>query len=64
MAAGKFSFMDIMNAQSKAQTETQVTEYTEIWLNPCDVKESESNFYSQENIQELADSIENELNRA
>ena len=57
MAAGKFSFMDIMNAQSKAQTETQVTEYTEIWLNPCDVKESESNFYSQENIQELADSI-------
>ena len=57
MAAGKFSFMDIMNAQSKAQTETRVTEYTEIWLNPYDVKESESNFYSQENIQELADSI-------
>lgn len=57
MVARKFSFMDIMNAQSKAQAETQVTEYTEIWLNPCDVKESESNFYSQENIQELADSI-------
>ena len=57
MAAGKFSFMDIMNAQSKVQAAGAVSEYTEIWLNPFEVKESESNFYSQENIQELADSI-------
>ena len=57
MAAGKFSFMDIMNAQSKAQAAGEVTDYTEIWLNPLEVKPSESNFYSQENIQELADSI-------
>lgn len=32
-------------------------EYREIWLNPRDVKPSESNFYSQENIEELADSF-------
>jgi ParB/RepB/Spo0J family partition protein len=57
MAAGKFSFMDIMNAQSKAQAAGEVSDYTEIWLNPLAVKPSESNFYSQENIQELADSI-------
>lgn len=57
MAAGKFSFMDIMNAQSKAQATGEVSDYTEIWLNPLEVKPSESNFYSQENIQELADSI-------
>ena len=57
MAAGKFCFMDIMNAQSKAQAAGEVTDYTEIWLNPLEVKPSESNFYSQENIQELADSI-------
>lgn len=57
MAAGKFSFMDIMNAQSKAQATGEVSDYTEIWLNPLEVNPSESNFYSQENIQELADSI-------
>lgn len=57
MAAGRFNFMDIMNAQSKAQAAGEVTDYTEIWLNPYDVKPSEDNFYSQENIQELADSI-------
>ena len=57
MAAGKFSFMDIMNAQSKAQAAGEVSDYIEIWLNPLEVKPSESNFYSQENIQELADSI-------
>ena len=57
MVAGKFSFMDIMNAQSKAQAAGEVTDYTEIWLNPLELKPSESNFYSQENIQELADSI-------
>lgn len=58
MAAGKFSFMDIMNAQSKADAgEARVEEYTEIYLNPYDVKPSSSNFYSVENIQELADSF-------
>lgn len=55
MAANKFSFMDILNAQSKADTKAAaVTEYTEIYLNPYDVEETESNFYSQESIEELA----------
>lgn len=57
MVANKFSFMDILNAQSKHGTENTVTEYTEIYLNPYDVEETESNFYSQEKIEELADSI-------
>lgn len=57
MAAGKFSFMDIMNAQSKDGVEQKVDKYTEIYLNPEDVVATESNFYSQDNIQELADSI-------
>ena len=57
-AANKFSFMDILNAQSKADTKAAaVTEYTEIYLNPYDVEETESNFYSQESIEELADAI-------
>lgn len=39
MAANKFSFMDILNAQSKADTKVAaVTEYTEIYLNPYDVE--------------------------
>lgn len=57
-AANKFSFMDILNAQSRADAKTAaVTEYTEIYLNPYDVEETESNFYSQESIEELADAI-------
>ena len=58
MAAGKFSFMDIMNARSKEKVEAgAVDSYTEIFLNPFEVEASESNFYSQENIQELADTF-------
>ena len=58
MAKGKFSFMDIMNAQSKADAgEVQIDKYTEIYLNPYDVVPSATNFYSQENIQELADTF-------
>lgn len=57
MAANKFSLMDILNAQSKAEATQAVKEYTEIYLNPYDVEETESNFYSQESIEELADAI-------
>ena len=57
MAKGKFSFMDIMNAQTKAEASETVKNYTEIYLSPYDVEPSESNFYSQDNIQELADSF-------
>ena len=49
----KFGFNDILNAKSKAAGAGAVTDYTEIWLNPHDVKPSENNFYSQENIEEL-----------
>lgn len=57
MAKGKFGINDILNAKSKAAGVNTVSEYTEIWLSPYDVKPSESNFYSQENIEELADSF-------
>lgn len=57
MAKGKFSFMDIMNAQTKAEASETVKNYTEIYLSPYDVEPCESNFYSQDNIQELADSF-------
>ena len=51
MAKGKFS------AQTKAEASETVKSYTEIYLSPYDVEPSESNFYSQDNIQELADSF-------
>jgi len=54
---GKFGFNDILNAKSRAAGAGTVSEYTEIWLSPYEVKPSESNFYSQENIEELADSF-------
>lgn len=53
----KFGFNDILNAKSRAAGAGTVSEYTEIWLSPYEVKPSESNFYSQENIEELADSF-------
>lgn len=52
----KFGLNDILNATTKAAGERK-KDYTEVWLSPYDVKPSESNFYSQENIEELADSI-------
>ena len=57
MAKGKFSFMDIMNAQTKAEASETVKNYTEIYLSPYDVEPSKSNFYSQDKIQELADTF-------
>lgn len=53
----KFSMMDILNAQSRNSADTKVDNYTEIYLNPKEVKPSESNFYSQNDIEELADSF-------
>ncbi len=64
MAKAKFGIGDIMDIRGqKAVREGGQTGdgdcqgYQEIWLNPRDVKPSESNFYSQENIEELADSF-------
>lgn len=53
----KFGINDIIDIRSKASGTGMVNEYKEIWLNPYDVKPSENNFYSQENIEELADSF-------
>lgn len=53
----KFSMMDILNAQSRNSADNKVDNYTEIYLNPKEVKPSESNFYSQNDIEELADSF-------
>ena len=53
----KFGINDIMGIKNM-ETQTEVVrEYQEIWLSPYDVKPSESNFYSQEKIEELADSF-------
>lgn len=57
MAKAKFGINDILNAKSRTTGAGTVSEYTEIWLSPYEVKPSESNFYSQENIEELADSF-------
>lgn len=53
----KFGINDIIDIRNKASGTGMINEYKEIWLNPYDVKPSESNFYSQENIEELADSF-------
>lgn len=53
----KFGINDIMNVKSMASGADRVSEYKEIWLSPYEVKPSESNFYSQEKIEELADSF-------
>lgn len=47
----RWSFMELLN------TESDQADYEEIYLSPYDVVPSESNFYAQENIEELADSI-------
>lgn len=53
----KFGINDLIDIKKKESESGTVIAYKEIWLNPRDVKPSESNFYSQENIEELADSF-------
>ena len=53
----KFGINDIMDIKSKTSGTDGANEYQEIWLNPYEVKPSDSNFYAQENIEELADSF-------
>ena len=53
----KFGINDLIDIIKKESGSETVNAYKEIWLNPRDVKPSESNFYSQENIEELADSF-------
>lgn len=47
----RWSFMELLS------TESDQSDYEEIYLSPYDVVPSESNFYAQENIEELADSM-------
>lgn len=53
--AKKFSFLDIMNNSAKAVEISK--DFKEIFLSPYEVKPTESNFYSQENIEDLADAF-------
>lgn len=53
----KFNMMDLLNNRSKETTELNTSDYKSIRLNPYDVIPSQSNFYSQDNIEELADTF-------
>lgn len=57
MAKAKFGIGDIIAIKGQETERTGAGSYQEIWLNPRDVKPSKSNFYSQERIEELADSF-------
>lgn len=57
MAKAKFGIGDIIDIKGQETERTGAGSYQEIWLNPRDVKPSKSNFYSQERIDELADSF-------
>ena len=46
----RFGINDLIDIKKRESKEEPVEEYKEIWLNPRDVKPSESNFCSQENI--------------
>ena len=48
---GKWSFIELFEPQEGQ------ADFEEIYLSPYEVEPSENNFYSQENIEELADSI-------
>ena len=51
-----FSFADILNQKSRAGG-APAAGYEEIYLSPYEVEPATENFYSQKNIEELADSI-------
>ena len=53
----KFNMMDLLNNKSKETTELNISDYKSIRLNPYEVIPSQSNFYSQDNIEELADTF-------
>lgn len=53
----KFGISDLVDIRNGTSGADEVSEYKEIWLNPMDVKPADTNFYSQEDIEELADSF-------
>ena len=52
----EFGINDILNT-CRTSTPDSGTGFREIWLDPYEARPSESNFYSLEKIEELADSI-------
>lgn len=53
----KFNMMALINNKSNGIKEINTTDYKRIKLNPLDVRPSDINFYSQDNIEELADTF-------
>ena len=56
-STGKITLNDIMKNRNIKANEFNTTGYKRIELSPYDVVPSQSNFYSQENIEELADTF-------
>lgn len=53
----KFNMMNLLNNTSDETKELNTSDYKSIRLNPYEVIPSQSNFYSQDNIEELADTF-------
>lgn len=56
-STGKFTLNDIMKNKNTKSDDFNTTDYKRIKLSPYEVVPSRSNFYSQENIEELADTF-------
>lgn len=52
-----FNMMSLVNSKSKGIKEINIEDYKRIKLDPRNVIPSQSNFYSQDNIEELADTF-------
>ena len=58
MAGKAFNFMDLLNAQTKAEGVEETKDYEEIYLSPDEVKDAQENTHQKlEGIEELADNF-------
>lgn len=58
MAGKAFNFMDLLNAQTKAEGVEKAKDYEEIYLSPYEVKDAQENTHQKlEGIEELADNF-------
>lgn len=58
MAGKAFNFMDLLNAQTKAEGVEETKDYEEIYLSPYEVKDAQENTHQKlEEIEELADNF-------
>lgn len=58
MAGKAFNFMDLLNAQTKAEGVEETKDYEEIYLSPFEVKDAQENTHQKlEGIEELADNF-------